>query len=92
MTTKQNLTQEFFTGAEVAKKLNVNRSRVRQLCLRGRLEGTFKFGETWLIPQKAFETYKKQKPGRKKADNLELIASIKALKAEQRKNEKQTQK
>ena len=66
MITEAMLKNEFYCGPEVARLLNVNNSRIRQICLAGRFSGAFKFGDTWLIPRKSVENYTRLKPGKKK--------------------------
>lgn len=38
---------------EAAKKWGIGERRINALCLQGRIEGAFKFGNTWAIPQEA---------------------------------------
>ena len=66
MITEKDLKEQFYNGPEVARLLDVNNSRVRQICLAGRFAGAFKFGDTWLIPRAAVENYTRLKPGKKK--------------------------
>ena len=49
------------TSTELAEKWNISSIRVSLLCSEGRLEGAFKKGKTWLIPDNA----KKPKDPRK---------------------------
>lgn len=39
------------TARIAAKRLGVRESRVRQLCIAGRLPGAMKVGRQWLIPE-----------------------------------------
>lgn len=39
--------------AEASKKWGIGERRVNTLCLEGRIEGAFKFGNTWAIPADA---------------------------------------
>ena len=73
MITEERLKEEFYSGPEVASLLHVNNSRIRQICLAGRFNGAFKFGDTWLIPRVAVAGYTRGKPGKKKgaAGNVE---------------------
>jgi len=64
--TEETLKKEFYSGPEVANLLHVNNSRVRQICLAGRFNGAFKFGDTWLIPRASVAGYTRGKPGKKK--------------------------
>ena len=65
MITEHELSSEFYSGPQAAKILKVNNSRIRQLCLSGRFEGAFKFGDTWLIPRVLVDKYQRGKPGPK---------------------------
>ena len=38
---------------EIAKKWNISQRRVQILCAENRIEGVFKLGETWAIPDDA---------------------------------------
>lgn len=51
------------TTEEAAKRLGVNRSRIRQLILAGRLPAE-KFGKAWAIDPKDLEAVRTRKPGR----------------------------
>ena len=46
MITKEDINKDYVVATEAAQKLNVNNSRIRQLCIAGRFEGAFKIGET----------------------------------------------
>ena len=37
--------------SEVAKKWGIKERRINTLCLEGRINGAFKFGNTWAIPE-----------------------------------------
>ena len=43
----------FMTASEAAKKWNISQRRVQILCSENRLEGIFKIGENWAIPDTA---------------------------------------
>jgi len=43
----------FMTASEAAKKWNISQHRVQILCSENRIEGTFKLGENWAIPDTA---------------------------------------
>ena len=53
---------EYITASQVAKKWNISQRRVQILCAEERIEGVFKLGETWAIPDDA----EKPKDSRKK--------------------------
>lgn len=44
---------ELMTSVEMAKEWNISSRRVALLCEEGRIEGAFKKGKTWLIPNDA---------------------------------------
>mgnify|MGYP006910549369 FL=1 len=43
----------YITASQVAKKWNISQRRVQILCAENRIEGVFKLGETWGIPDDA---------------------------------------
>lgn len=43
----------YITVSQVAKKWNISQRRVQILCAENRIEGVFKLGETWAIPDDA---------------------------------------
>lgn len=43
----------YITASEAAKKWGITQRRVQVLCSEGRIEGTFKLGENWAIPENA---------------------------------------
>lgn len=43
----------YITASQAAKKWNISQRRVQILCSENRIEGTFKLGETWAIPENA---------------------------------------
>lgn len=36
--------------SEIVEKWGIKERRINTLCLEGRIEGTVKFGNTWVIP------------------------------------------
>lgn len=66
MITEQEIRNDYVSGREASQLLNVNESRIRQILSSGRLPGSFKFADTWLIPREAVAGYTRQKPGKKK--------------------------
>ena len=40
----------YITASKAAKKWNISQRRVQILCAENRIEGVFKLGETWAIP------------------------------------------
>lgn len=43
----------YITAAQAAKKWKVSQRRVQILCAQRRIEGAFKLGEAWAIPDDA---------------------------------------
>lgn len=43
----------YITASQAAKKWNISQRRVQILCAENRIEGTFKLGEVWAIPENA---------------------------------------
>ena len=43
----------FMTASQAAKKWNISQRRVQILCAEGRIEGVFKLGDAWAIPENA---------------------------------------
>lgn len=43
----------YITANQAAKKWNISQRRVQILCSENRIEGTFKLGEAWAIPEDA---------------------------------------
>ena len=56
----------YMTAGQAAKKWKISQRRVQVLCAEDRINGTFKLGEAWAIPEDA----EKPKDNRKvKRDN-----------------------
>ena len=56
----------YMTAGQAAKKWTISQRRVQVLCAEDRINGTFKLGEAWAIPEDA----EKPKDNRKvKRDN-----------------------
>lgn len=45
--------QQYLTASQMAKIWNISHRRVQYLCANNRIDGVFKIGETWAIPQNA---------------------------------------
>ncbi len=43
----------YITASQAAKKWGISQRRVQILCLEGRIEGVFKLGDAWAIPENA---------------------------------------
>lgn len=51
------------TSTEMAQIWNISARRISRLCSEGRVEGAFKKGKTWLIPQEAPKPEDPRRPG-----------------------------
>lgn len=51
----------YMTANEAAKKWNITQRRVQVLCAEHRIEGIFKLGDTWAIPDTAEKPMDKRK-------------------------------
>lgn len=58
---------KYMTANQAATKWHISQRRVQILCSEGRIEGVFKLGENWAIPQDA----EKPVDGRTKKENRE---------------------
>ena len=47
----------YITASQVAKKWGISQRRVQILCAEGRINGVFKLGEAWAIPDDAPKPY-----------------------------------
>ena len=65
MIAEEDIRKEYVSVEDATNLLNVNDSRIRQILRAGRLPGSFKFADTWLIPRKSVEGYTRQKRGAK---------------------------
>lgn len=43
----------YITASQMAKKWKISQRRVQILCAENRIEGVFKLGEAWAIPEDA---------------------------------------
>jgi hypothetical protein len=53
----------YMTAGQAAKKWNISQRRVQVLCSEERIQGVFKLGEAWAIPEDAKkpEDYRKKR-------------------------------
>lgn len=58
---------KYMTASQAAEKWNISQRRVQVLCAQGRIEGVFKLGENWAIP----ENVEKPNDARIKKENKE---------------------
>lgn len=42
---------QYITASQAASKWNISQRRVQVLCAEGRINGAFKLGEIWAIPE-----------------------------------------
>lgn len=54
---------EYLSISQTAKKWNISSRRIRKLCTEGRIDGAYKVGAYWLIPEES----QKPKDGRVKS-------------------------
>ena len=47
----------YITASQVAQKWGISQRRVQILCAEGRIDGVFKLGEAWAIPEDATKPY-----------------------------------
>ncbi len=62
---------DFMTASEAAKKWNISQRRVQILCVENRIEGVFKLGDNWAIPETAEKPVDKRLKNNKKGDKNE---------------------
>ena len=56
---------KYLTASQIADKWKISQRRVQILCAEGRIDGVFKLGDAWAIP----ENSKKPIDGRYKQEN-----------------------
>lgn len=59
----------FMTASQAAEKWDISQRRVQILCSQNRIEGVFKLGENWAIPDNANKPDDKRK--KKEVDDNE---------------------
>lgn len=59
---------KYITASQAAEKWNVSQRRVQIMCAQNRIEGAFKLGEAWAIPDDAQKPKDKRK--RKRTENV----------------------
>lgn len=57
---------KYITPSQAAEKWNVSQRRVQVLCAQNRIEGVFKLGENWAIPEDAPKPLDNRKEGNRK--------------------------
>ena len=53
----------YITASQAAEKWNISQRRVQILCAQDRIEGVFKLGENWAIPDDARKPEDNRKKG-----------------------------
>ena len=48
---QKGVNMKYITASQAAEKWNISQRRVQILCSEGRIEGVFKLGENWAIPE-----------------------------------------
>lgn len=56
----------FISASQAAKKWDISQRRVQILCSENRIEGAFKVGEVWVIPDNAVKPLDYRKKSNKK--------------------------
>ena len=56
----------YITASQASKKWNISQRRVQILCAEGRIQGVFKLGETWAIPEDVEKPNDKRRKENKK--------------------------
>lgn len=59
----------YITAGQAAHKWGISQRRVQILCAEGRIDGVFKLGEVWAIPDES----SKPSDSRIKQDKMELL-------------------
>ena len=55
----------YMTASQAAEKWNISQRRVQILCSQNRIDGVFKLGENWAIPENAEKPIDNRKKGNK---------------------------
>lgn len=53
LTIKQENKMRYFSISQMSEKWGISQRRIRTLCMEGRIEGAFKMGAYWSIPEDA---------------------------------------
>lgn len=61
----------FMTASQAAKKWNISQRRVQILCSENRIDGIFKLGDNWAIPETAEKPIDKRRRHSEKGDKNE---------------------
>lgn len=61
------LSQRVWTSVELGKMAGVTPSRIRQLCIAGRLPGAVKVGRDWLVPDDVAQVWLKHDRDRRRS-------------------------
>ncbi len=61
----------FMTASQAAKKWNISQRRVQILCSEHRIDGIFKLGDNWAIPENAEKPTDKRRKENKNYEKAE---------------------
>ncbi len=59
----------YITAGQAARKWGISQRRVQILCAEGRIDGVFKLGEVWAIPEESSKPF----DSRTKQNKMELL-------------------
>lgn len=59
----------FMTASQAAEKWDISQRRVQVLCAQNRIDGVFKLGENWAIPENAPKPNDKRRKNEVKNSN-----------------------
>ena len=62
---------KYITSSEAANKWNISQRRVQILCSENRIDGIFKLGDNWAIPETAKKPIDKRCKAKNKGDGNE---------------------
>ena len=54
----------YITASQAAQKWNISQRRVQILCVQNRIDGVFKLGENWAIPENAEKPIDNRRKGK----------------------------
>ena len=76
MDIQEILGKNYVDSSEAAKMLNLSIISIRALCQRGRFNGAFKFGNSWIIPRDSVRNRTKLKAGARPRNTQNFIRDI----------------
>ena len=63
----------YMTASQAAEKWDISQRRVQILCSQNRIEGVFKLGDNWAIPEDAIKPDDKRRKIDEKDENDEIV-------------------